>query len=133
MANEERGEVDLTVGDKVYTLFLSVNAVCELQAKHKKTYGEILASLPGMDYVSLRDLVWTLLKKHHRKQFPNPELVGDFLDDAGGLRAVITPLKRIFELSQPSKEDLVGGEQDGGAGPLGAPEANGGGSTKTPS
>lgn len=109
MANPKRGEVELVVGDdekaRRLTLFLSTNAVCVLQRKTGKTYGQILGGIKDLDFVALRDLVHMLLQKYHAKEFPNPEVVGDLIDEAGGLATMIEVLTEIFTLNAPAAKD----------------------------
>jgi hypothetical protein len=108
MANAERGEVDLVVGDKTYTLFLSTNALCELQNRTKKTYGQVIRDLRTLDMSDYRELVWAVLKKYHRKAFTTVEQVGELIDDAKP-RAVMDALVQLFKLAQPPAEETETG------------------------
>jgi len=112
MANPHRGEVGLVVGDKEFTLALTTNGLCDLQKRTGKTYGELLASLGRLDMVALRDVMKTLLRKHHGKQFHDESAVGDLIDDAGGLSGLTDLLKDILSLNQPPDGDdaTEGGE-----------------------
>jgi hypothetical protein len=60
MANALRGEVDLQVGDKTYTLRLSINAIAEVETLLDKGINEILATLdPATARIgTLRAILW---------------------------------------------------------------------------
>jgi hypothetical protein len=108
MANRERGEVTLAAGADSYTLALTVNALCEVQAKTGKTYAEILHAVKRIDVVAIRALIFHALQRHHAKEFPNEKLVGDLLERvdggiAGGLRAI----NDIVELNQERAQAIV--------------------------
>ncbi len=113
MANPVRGEVDLVHEEKTYTLVLSTNAVCELQKRTGKTYGQVLKSLDDLDMDGLRELVWAVLKKFHRKQFTAPEQVGDWIDDVGR-NTVQTALLELFILNMPPKDEPQAQQASGG-------------------
>lgn len=110
MANEERGEVDLVVGDKTYTLRMSVNAIVETQKRTNKTFGELVRSLQALDVSAMRELVWMLLKKHHAKDFPTPEKVGDLIDDAGS-NEIALAIEKVFQLNAWKAEGAAGNGQ----------------------
>lgn len=82
MANPERGEVDLVVGESVYTLALTMNGICELQTRTGKTYGQLLNAIvpPNLDWVAFREVLFQSLKRHHAKDFPNLTSVGEFVE-----------------------------------------------------
>lgn len=105
MANEERGEVDFAVGERSYTLVLSMNAIAEMEARTKKTYGQLVASMSALDITALRDIFWMTLKKHHAKTFDTAAKVGDLIDEAGGPNAAVRALDRLFELNRKKKDD----------------------------
>lgn len=98
MANKDRGEVDLVVGEKTYTLRPGINAMAVAQQHAGKPFGEIMKSLTAIDVIALRELVWMLLKKHHGKEFPTAEKVGDLIDDAG-VMPVIDAVAETFNLN----------------------------------
>lgn len=111
MANPARGEVDLEVPNetdpsqsRTYTLFLGTNAVCEMQQRTKQTYGQILRSIEDLDFSNFREIVWAALKKHHARQFPNVEKVGDMIDDAKRYRVQDAVLE-LFLLNMPPKAE----------------------------
>lgn len=97
MANIERGEIDITVNDKTYTLKLSMNAAATAQSRTKRTMGELLEAAQALDFVAIRDLMWVLLQKYHAADFKTVEQVGNLIDDGGGLAKFF---ESIAELSK---------------------------------
>jgi hypothetical protein len=68
MANAERGEAGLVLGDKTYTLRLSNNAQCELEALFGgEPIGEILARLATGGRTVIRASLFAALREHHPK------------------------------------------------------------------
>lgn len=128
MANTARGEVDLEIPhdtdpslNRTLTLFLGTNAICEMQNRTKQTYGQILRSIEDLDYSNFRELVWAALKRHHAKQYPNVEKVGDLIDDVSRWR-VQTALVQLFLLNMPPKAE----EKEPEVGPTRPTEATAG-------
>lgn len=80
MANPERGEVELTSDGKTYTLVLSMNALCEMEKRTGKSYGELARLIGSQDLSVVREFLWALLKKYHMKDFPVVERAGDLID-----------------------------------------------------
>lgn len=95
MANRERGEIEIIVKEKPYTLKVSTNAMAVIQTRHKKTLGDMLAGFGTLDVIAIRSVVWVLLQKHHAKQFTTEEQAGEFIDDAGGLAVVMNILTEL--------------------------------------
>lgn len=123
VANPERGEVDLEAhtpsGTKHYTLKLSINAAVALQAKRKKTMGEIVAELSTMDFNTIRALAFVVLQKHHKDEITTEELAGDVVDDAGGVVPFMAAMKALLEMGQEAADagnpPTAQGETTGGA------------------
>ena len=124
MANIERGEVEVVVNDRPYSLKLSTNAAVALENRLKKKIGAILADAEGLDFTAIRDIVWLLLQKHHAEEFKTPAQAGDFVDDAGGVKVFFETLQKLGQANAP----------DGaGANPQIAPTpGTGSASTETP-
>lgn len=105
MANRERGEVEVVVNEKPYTLRLTTNGICELQTRTKKTYGQLINDIVSMDYVSLREVVWQALKPNHAKEFDAATKAGTWIDDAGGVSRMSTVITDLLTInSQPKSE-----------------------------
>jgi hypothetical protein len=100
MANEQRGEVDLVVGDEVYTLALTMQAIGEMEARTRRPYGAIVRALTGADVQLLREAVWAALKRHHAPAVRRVEDAGALIDGAGGIDAALEALERLFKANQ---------------------------------
>lgn len=116
MANREKGEVDLQIGDEVYTVCLDFNAMALVEAHFSTpdkdvTFYEIFAKLEklqtaGVRYI--RAIIWAGLQKHH-PGLPI-EAVGTMIQQSGGLRGFAQKLRAaILEAglaTLPDKDDL---------------------------
>lgn len=99
MANAERGEVDLAAGDQVYTLALSMNAICQMQTRTGKTYGQILDIMP-QDFTAFRDMMFMLLQRYHVKQFSTLLSVGEMIDGLpNGMNDAAKAIRKVLELN----------------------------------
>lgn len=116
MANPERGEVGIDVGGEHYTLKLSFNVAATLQGRHKKTLGQLLRDIDDLDAVAIRGIFWALLQKHHAAKFKNEEAVGEFIDEAGGVKVVMDKIQEAFMVnSDPNPQaaqETAGGISD---------------------
>lgn len=101
IGNPERGEATLRVGQDTYALKLSMNAAVALEAKTHKTLGEVLAECSKLDAGAIRSVVWLLLQKHHAAAFTTEEAVGDLIDDAGGIQAMVKVLGEALAVNMP--------------------------------
>lgn len=82
MANPERGEVDLVIGETTYTIKLGRNALASVEGLLGRGFPEIAATLNADPQISvMRAILWAGLQRHH----PGIDLlqVGDLMDDAG--------------------------------------------------
>lgn len=104
MANIERGEVELVVNDKPYTLKLTTNAAVALQTRTKKTFGQLAGAAMELDVEAIRDIVFALLQKHHAVEFKTLSSVGDFIDDAGGIKVFFETLQKLAEANQDAED-----------------------------
>ena len=107
MANPERGEVALIVGDRTYTLVIDVNAVCELEEllstpDQPVTSGQVFLLAAQRSVRHIRALVWASLRRHH----PEMELshTGQLIEDAGGVDEFLETLGKLRKASQPEGE-----------------------------
>lgn len=101
MANYERGEIEVVVNDKPYTLKLSMNASVALQQRTKRKIGELLADATALDFEAIRDLVFMLLQKHHGKEIDTLSKAGEFIDDAGGVHVFFDTLGKLGAANAP--------------------------------
>lgn len=97
MANIERGEVEVIVNSKPYTLKLSMNAAAVLQTKHKKTIGMLFKEASDLDFFAIRAMVWLFLQKFHAEEFKTEEQAGNFIDDAGGVNLFFNAIQALGE------------------------------------
>lgn len=108
MANPERGEVALIVGDRTYTLVIDVNAVCELEEllstpDQPVTSGQVFLLAAQRSVRHIRALVWASLRRHH----PEMELshTGQLIEDAGGVDEFLETLGKLRKVTQPEGEN----------------------------
>jgi len=108
MANPERGEVDLEIGGKVYTLALGIGALTEIQkvvhtANKRVTMFEVLDGAVRGDVEYLVVLLWGGLRRHHRELTITD--AASLLDEYAAFRGGIPALKKIA----PIIAELIGG------------------------
>ncbi len=103
MANPERGEVELVAGERTYTLFLSTNALCAMEKRQGKSYGQILSAIMALDIVALRAMTYAVLQRHNANLFKTEEQVGDLIDRVG-MKAVKDAMVELFTLNTPPDE-----------------------------
>lgn len=68
MANPNRGEVALKVGDLEYKLSFSINAICELEDAMDMPVAQIADRLNDTENIRMsliRTVVWAALRDHH--------------------------------------------------------------------
>ena len=107
MANPERGEVDLVTPTTTYTLFLSTNALCAMEKRMGKSYGQILNAIIGLDLTALRAMAHAVLQTHHAKEFPTEESVGRLIDVVK-MKPVKDAMVELFTLNTPPDDPKTG-------------------------
>ncbi len=133
MANKERGEVSLVARDKTYTLALTTNGACELEAASGRTLEQVFRGALKYSLVDMRWMVWGALQEHHSEEITTPKDAGRFIDDAGGLAKVWTALNAFQQANADTSTDQPTAKSGGVADPPRAQVAvNGTGSTSTP-
>lgn len=110
MANPEKGEVDLVVGDKTYVLRIRTNTVCEIEAKSGKAWGDLWQDVKQTNIQSMRTLLFALLQPYHKKEFPTMDAVGDLIDQMHGTVDVFDVLLRILTVNKPPAKDAKEGD-----------------------
>jgi len=109
VANRERGEVSLEVGDQRYTLVLTLGGMCELEEQMSTpetevTFPQIMARASRGSMRATRGIVWASSREYH------PELslkdIEKLIQKAGGILKFQAVLTRIYESAQPDEEDL---------------------------
>lgn len=126
VANPERGEVPLVVkrGDeeREYVLKLTMTAAAALQKRLGKTLGEALEDLAKMDVVTIMNLAFMLLQKHHKDEIKTVDQAGELIDDSGRMSAFIVAFNKVMEINTT----------EGTGNPLTAQTAGGAPSTSAP-
>ena len=130
MANPERGEVDLVTPTKTYTLFLSTNALCAMEKRMGKSYGQILNAILVMDVTSLRAMTHAVLQTHHAREFPDELAVGGLIDTAK-MKTVKDAMVELFTLNTPPDEPPKNGSGSANPPDDGAAAGTGDSSTST--
>ncbi len=105
MANQNRGEVTLAVGDKNYKLAFSVNALCELEDALDMPVakiGELLNDSANLRMDTVRKVIWAALRDHHEEI--DLKAAGKLATD---IPMVMNKIGEAFQLAFPS-----GGEKD---------------------
>ncbi len=99
MANPHKGDVALSVGDKVYTLRYSHSALVKLEKLLDKGMVQIMEDLQKTEDMRLSNVVallWAGLQKHHPSM--TEEDAADLLDDIdGGASGAINVIGEAFE------------------------------------
>lgn len=125
MANPERGEVGVTLGDKVYTLRPTFDALCELEGIENKPIDQILTTIEQGRLSSVRAVVWCLLQDDHATEFPTLKHASRFIEQIGGADKAVDLLYRVMGLNVES-------EPEAGANPPSAQAGTGNVSVETP-
>jgi len=100
MANALKGEIELVIAGKPYTLCFATNAIAEVeQLLGGESIGEIAQRIAKVEYQ--RALLWAALQKHHSGV--TLLAAGELMDDFdGGLEPLVEALARAlrFRLSR---------------------------------
>lgn len=131
MANPHKGESSIEIDGKPYTLALTLNAMCELEAllstpEKDVTFLDVLHSVTVRRKTTyMRAIFWAALQEHH----PGITVkdAGTLIQRLGGLVAFAKQLDEILKTTQPDKDDLPpAGAEATGPRPLKAQVASGG-------
>ncbi|MDW9877325.1 hypothetical protein GOC31_20850 [Sinorhizobium meliloti] len=102
MANPNRGSVALQVGDRVYTLSYSINALCELEDLLEKPVAEIVKAIQTpaeLRMSSVRAIIWAGLQDHHEGL--TVKEAGQIASEAG-MQAALAKAGEAFRLAFPA-------------------------------
>lgn len=105
MANQERGEFTLVVGDRRFTLRLTTNACAELEDfAGGRTWDQVQLGIARGSVKDVRLLLWAALREHHADVATDaPESVkaiGRLIDDAGGFAGLLAQIRSFVTLNQ---------------------------------
>lgn len=122
MANTERGEASITIGETRYTLKLAMNDMCALEellstADRPVSFLETLVNARTGSARAMRAIFWAMLQAHHGEQIQTLQQAGELLEAHGGVTTYAALLDRVLAIAEPHPEDVaaVGG---GKANPL---------------
>lgn len=107
MANRERGERRLAVGDRSLTLRLTIAACCEVEDRSGKSLDALIASVNAGSVKALRWMLWASLQDHHAIEVGSIDEVGRLMDAVGNVPAVLKLMVEFLEANvddRPTKE-----------------------------
>ena len=106
MGNPHKGEVEFTVGEKTYTLYFSINALCELEEALGGNVVELatlMADASKLSIKNVRTIFWAGLRDHHEAMSLTD--AGRLMSDMG-IAEAMELVAKAFTLSFPD----TGGE-----------------------
>lgn len=99
MANANKSEVDLTIGDKTYTLKFGRNAMASVESLFGGTpFPEVAAN---RSYSAVRAMLWAALQHHHSDI--DLIAVGDLMDELNDDAHIGIVLGKAISLALPKK------------------------------
>lgn len=109
MANRERDEVDLSVGDQTYTLVLTTNAMCEVEEKmstplRRVSFADVLIASKHHSVAATRAIFWACLREHYPQI--TLDAAGKLMDQAGGAKTFAEKFAAMVLSAVPAKSDL---------------------------
>lgn len=123
MANKERGEYALVVGEKRYMLRLTTNACAELEDfANGRTIDQVMLSLNATgSRRDLRLLLWAALRDKHPDLATDDKAclsktIGPIIDDAGGPAGILAAIRAFIDYNS-APVDLETKIDGGKAGP----------------
>ena len=107
-ANPHRGEETVHVGESTYTLRLTINSLCALEAEAGEPLDAMLAQLQAGRFTAIRLMFWAALLDRHSLTVVE---AGDVLHDLverGGMAAATGPLVSAIEASFGAPAEAAG-------------------------
>ena len=109
MANRENGEVSLVIGDKTYTLAMTINAMVALEdmfstPSQMVTFQKVSEMADAGSIKHLRAILWAVLQEHHPDV--TIEQVSTLVRDAGGLGVFTVKLLEMAKATMADPKDL---------------------------
>src|SRR4026208_1598914 len=105
MANREKGEIDVTVEDRVYTLRPTFDAICELETvTGGKTVDARFEDSGAGRLSGLRACVWCLLQDQHGEEIRTLKDASEWITKAGGPVVVMAHLADVRDLNTEPAE-----------------------------
>lgn len=128
MANRERGEIGVTVGEKAYTLRPTFDSICELDQLTGKTIDDLYRDINAGKLSGLRACVWCLLQDEHSDEIRTLKDASQWIERAGGPAVMITLLAQSRDLNTEVQPAVRG--RANGARPRKAQAGTGGRSSR---
>jgi hypothetical protein len=130
MANPQRGEVPLMVGDRAFTLVLDFDALCHLEDVLSAN-GQVVTAQEAIYHAMrsslkyTRALLWAGLRRHHR----DVSLIdaGELISDLGGVEKFYEVILALNQSTKPDQEDVSGRPRAARQGSTGGPTTSTGG------
>lgn len=113
MANQERGEYAVKVGERVYTLRPTLNAMCEAEALTGLSTVRLMQQSAEGLLSATRTLIWAYLQEHHAAEIKSLRDAGKWIDAAGGIDAVNAAIEKLEQLNVDDTPQTKGGEGSG--------------------
>jgi hypothetical protein len=99
MANAERGEVNVEVEGKPYTLRPTFDSLCELEELVGRPIDQIMSEMQQGRLSGVRSVMWCMLQDAHAKEFPTLKHASRFIEAMGGVDKAIEVLYRVMGLN----------------------------------
>lgn len=112
MANAERGEVEIRIGDEVFVGALDMNAIVTAETALDKGLNDIVDGIGRGRVGYITTLLWAALKRRHPTMTPGR--VGELIEQHG-LRAVGPAMALLMERSTVLTEEPAAGDDEGNA------------------
>jgi hypothetical protein len=134
MANPQRGEVPLVVGDRAFTLVLDFDALCQLEDVLSAN-GQIVTAQEAIYHAMrsslkyTRALLWAGLRRYHK----DVSLVqaGELISDLGGVEKFYETILALNQSTKPDDEDVSGRPPAARQGSTGEPTTSSRGGSKS--
>lgn len=107
MANRERGEIVVKVGEKEYTLRPTFDAICEYERITGQSPEQFFQDFERGRMSGVRASVWCLLQDRHSEEIVTLKDASRWIENAGGLLVVTAHLKALEALNS---ERATGGK-----------------------
>lgn len=109
MANPERGEVSITVGETTYTMVFNMGAMIAAEEKAEAigmplTWDEIVTKADQGSARCFRLFIWAMLIKHHPQV--TLDQVSDLIDQVGGALGMQRAVQAAHRSVQPDRRDV---------------------------
>lgn len=105
MANRERGEIVVKVGEKDYTLRPTFDAICEYERITGQTPEQFFADFERGRMSGVRASVWCLLQHAHSDEIVTLKDASTWIENAGGVLVVSAHLRALQELNADPVEE----------------------------